>query len=299
MAYSVFTDGRYATVAKLRPGGYYIEHWNFTTNLEIRPEQMHHDISPTCIYPHQMLIPELERSGFKGDFYRLTPFDLFHVLLSDSRAETLLKAGRTNELKYFTDTGFKNIDNFWASVKICIRNGYQITDISMWCDYINLLRFFGKDLHNAKYVCPADLNTEHDRYVRKKKEWLEQQRKEKATIKVLEDTAHFNEMKSRFFGIQFTDGLIQVRVLETVEEIMQEGEAMHHCIFTNDYHLKPDTLILSACIGDRRIETVELSLSRLEVLQSRGVCNKNTEYHDRIVSLVNSNVSIIKKRLAA
>jgi predicted nucleotidyltransferase len=90
-----------------------------------------------------------------------------------------------------------------------------------------------------------------------------------------------------------------VRVLESAEEVMIEGERMHHCVFTNSYHLREDSLILSATIDGKRIETVEFSLSRLAVLQCRGVCNTETEYHKRIVALVNSNASLIQKRIAA
>lgn len=49
----------------------------------------------------------------------------------------------------------------------------------------------------------------------------------------------------------------------------------------------------------QRIETVEVSLSQLKVIQSRGVCNKQTEYHDKIVQLVNDNMPLIQKRIAA
>jgi hypothetical protein len=122
---------------------------------------------------------------------------------------------------------------------------------------------------------------------------------EKARKKALEDEAIYKREKSKFFGIQFTDGLINVKVLKSVEEIMQEGDEMHHCLFFNEYHLKSDSLILSACIDGKRIETVELSLSKLEVLQSRGVCNKNTEYHDRIIGLVKKNIPLIKKQIRA
>jgi hypothetical protein len=106
--------------------------------------------------------------------------------------------------------------------------------------------------------------------VQKKREFQERERREEARKKALKDEAVFKEMKSRFFGIQFTDGLIQVRVLESVEEIMQEGDLLHHCIFLSGYHLKPDSLILSACIEGQKVETVELSLSKLQVVQSRG-----------------------------
>jgi hypothetical protein len=113
------------------------------------------------------------------------------------------------------------------------------------------------------------------------------------------DSKRFMEMKSRFFGIEFTDGLIQVRVLETVEEILRESNTHRHCLFTNEYRLKPDSLLLSASIGEKRIETVEVSLSRLQILQSRGVYNRTTEYHDRIIRLVMKNMFLIQKRLAA
>ena len=292
-------NGRHEIIARLQPGGYYGSSWNFTTFLEIRPKQPFHNINPAYVYPRRRLIPEIERSGFNGNFYKLTPFDLFSTLLSHSKAETLLKVGQIGLLQYFTNRGFRHIEDYWASIKIAIRNGYQINDASIWCDYIDLLRFFGKDLHSAKYVCPVDLIGAHDRYVSKKREWQERLRIEEAKKRALEEEACFRAKKGRFFGIHFTDGLIQIRVLDSVIEIMQEGDEMHHCVFTNSYHLKPDSLILSASIGDRRVETIELSLSKMKILQSRGKCNKNSEYHERIIELVNKNILLIKKRLAA
>lgn len=74
---------------------------------------------------------------------------------------------------------------------------------------------------------------------------------------------------------------------------------MHHCVWANAYYLKENSLILSATIDRQRIETVEVDLQTLKVVQSRGVCNSNTEYHDRIVNLVNSNMDLIRKRISA
>lgn len=292
-------NGKYATMAKLRPMGFFRQDWNWGSSLEIRPERVLYDIIPTEIYPYQKLIPEIRRSGYNKQFYDLTPFSLFRFLLSDNRAETLLKAGQKNLFRYFAHTTNRKINDYWASIRICLRNGYTIGHVSDWCDYIDLLRFFGKDLHNAKYVCPANLIAEHDKYVQKKREYIERMHKEETRKRALEDENRFHELKAKFFGIQFTDGQIQVRVLESVEEIMQEGDTMHHCVFTNNYHLRPDSLILSACVDGERIETVEISLSQLRVIQSRGVCNRNTKYHDRIIDLVNRNIPLIEKRLAA
>lgn len=65
---------------------------------------------------------------------------------------------------------------------------------------------------------------------------------------------------------------------------------MKHCVFRASCYTKPGSIILSA--HDRegnRIETIEFSLSEDRVIQSRRVCNSNTEFHDSIVNLVNSN----------
>ena len=68
-------------------------------------------------------------------------------------------------------------------------------------------------------------------------------------------------------------------------------------MFDNAYYLKENSLILSATIEGRRIETIEVNLDTLKVVQSRGVCNKNTEYHDQIVNLVNANKRLIRQRM--
>lgn len=300
----IASNGKHATLAVLRQtmGTCYYDSWIFGTPLELRNENSNNQycvnvydkIYTGAVYPRQKLIPELKRTGYKKALYGQKPLDLFRTLLTDSRAETLLKTGQTKLLKRLLDMGWqRNIDNYWASVRICIRNNYTIKDATLWCDYIDFLRFFGKDLHNAKYVCPADLKAEHDRYMHKKAQADARQELEKQ----LEKESEYRKAKEKFFGLMFSDGLISVRVLESIAELVLEGKLMHHCV--GGYHSKTDSLILSACIDGQRIETIEVSLSQLRVIQSRGVCNKNTEHHDRIINLVNKNIPLIEKRLAA
>lgn len=133
--------------------------------------------------------------------------------------------------------------------------------------------------------------------VRRKRRAQDKLDAEKKRIKMLEDTKIFNAMKSMFFGISFSDGKLKVRVLESVEEVMQEGDKLHHCVFTNEYYKREDSLILSATVNGKQTETVEVSLKTFEVVQSRGLQNKNTAYHDRIISLVNQNMHLIKERI--
>ena len=294
-------NGKTETIARLRCMSiFYYDVWNLYSDMEIRTNNQHraYDINPYCTYPKMRIIPELKRNGFNGSLHNLSPFDLFTAILKNSKQETLLKAGQIAVLRYSINTHFK-LEDYWASIKICIRNGYTITDASMWRDYIDLLRYFGKDTNSPKYVCPTDLKAEHDRLVRKKNERIEREKLAKARAKAIENENKYRELKGKFFGIFFTDGTIQVRVLESVNEFAEEGVAMHHCVFSNAYYLKADSLILSATIDGKRIETIEISLKKMKVVQSRGVCNKNTEHHDRIVSLVNKNMKLIRKRMAA
>lgn len=292
--------GKEATIARLRGMSImYYDLWNFGSALEIRPYHRVHDIDPIRFYPRQRVISEISRNGFKGNCHGMHPLELFRSILTDCKAETLLKAGQHELLKHFLRRSSRNIDTYWNSIRICMRNGYTIEDGSIWCDYIDQLNFFGKDTNSSKYVCPDNLHKQHDLYMKKKEAYVERQQLEEKRQKARENEAKFKELKAKFFGISFTDGTIQVRVLESVNEFMEEGRAMHHCVFNGEYYLKENSLILSATIDGKRIETIEISLKTLKVVQSRGVCNKNTEYHDQIINLVNKNKRLIRKRMAA
>ena len=130
------------------------------------------------------------------------------------------------------------------------------------------------------------------RQIHKNCERTEQQRQ-----KAIEDEKNYQKAKGIFFGLVFSDSLICIKVIESVKEMEEEGRIMHHCV--GGYHNKANSLILSATIDGKRIETIEVSLKTLKVVQSRGVCNSNTEYHDRIIRLVEDNAGLIRQRMNA
>lgn len=292
-------QGRKAVVAIPRTLGCYIDTFSFASPFAIRNDnEAYRHISYSPIYPRYKVLPTLRRNGFNGNFHDIVPTKLIPALLSDSRAETLLKAGQYPMLRHYIRSSF-DIERYWASVKICIRNGYTIADGSMWRDTIDLLRLFGKDTNSPKYVCPSDLKAEHDRLMHKRNKEIERKKLEERIRQAKKHEKAYRKLKGIFFGIAFTDGTLQVRVLESVAEFAAEGTELHHCVFSNSYFLEKNSLILSATIDGKRIETVEVSLKTLEVVQSRGLHNSNTEYHDRIVNLVNSNVNLIRQRMEA
>ena len=292
-------QGRKAVVAIQRVLGHYVDTFSYYSPMAIRNDnEAYQHITYSPIYPKFKVTDILRRNGFKDNFYGIVPTQLIPALLTDSRVETLLKAGRTDHLRYFLSNK-RTFEELWQSYKIAVRNGYEIADISLWSDYVDTLRRLGKDIHNPKYLCPTDLKGEHDRRHEELLRLHEREEIEQKQQKAMEDEKRFKELKSKFFGICFTDGTIQVHVLESVQEYLEEGVSMHHCVFSNAYYLKEDSLILSATIEGKRIETIEVSLRTLEVVQSRGVCNKNTAYHEQIVNLVNANRGLISRRIKA
>lgn len=297
--YWVNDNGKTEVTALRRTLGYYMDSFVMDGCLELRRDyDVYRRIADCKVYPHYPVIPKLRRNGLKGSLSDFEPTRLMEALLTDSRVETMFKAGRKADLNYFLQHK-TDLDAYWNTYKIVLRNDYHISDISLWVDYIRSLERCGKDIHNAHYVCPSDLKAEHDRYQERMRIIQEREKREKQRKKAMENELRFRELKSKFFGLSFTDGLIVISVLESVDEYYQEGNALHHCVGQSEYYLKPQSLVFSARIDNKRIETVELSLDTFKVLQSRGLCNKSTEYHDRIIRLMQKNVREIRKRMTA
>lgn len=292
-------NGRQTIVAIQRTMGRYIDSFAYYSPMAIRRDNEAYRFIAHCpLYPKVKTIDTLKRNGFAGECHDIAPSVLIPALLTDSRAETLMKAGRTEHLRYFLYKA-KDLNKYWQAYKITLRRGYDITDIALWCDYVDMLRRLGKDTHNAHFVCPENLQEAHDTAQRKLLSQREREEEARRRQRALKDEERFQALKAPFFGIAFTDGTIEVRVLESVEEYLEEGKALHHCVFTNEYYLKEQSLILSARIEGKRIETIEVSLETMKVIQCRGLHNKNTEYHDRIIDLVNANQQVFRDRMKA
>ena len=85
-------------------------------------------IAYSPIYPKFKVTDILCRNGFKDNFYGIVPTKFIPALLTDSRVETLLKAGHPEHLRYFLGNK-RTFEELWQSYKIAVRNGYEIADI--------------------------------------------------------------------------------------------------------------------------------------------------------------------------
>ena len=211
-------------------------------------------------------------------------------------AETIAKQGQWEVFKWMIKRGNYQVPYMYA-LNICHRHGYIIQDASMWFDYIDLLTYFHLDTHNPKYVCPDDLMAEHDRLMRRKNKSEARRKFEEQQKKIAASEKAYHKAKARFLSICITDGSMEIRPIPTVKDVFEEGKAMHHCVYTNGYYKRKDCLLLSARLNGERVETVEVSLRTFDVVQSRGVCNNNTEYHEQIVQLVRNNMNLIRQAI--
>jgi hypothetical protein len=220
------------------------------------------------------------------------------TLLSDSKVETLLKAGQISLMKMcFNSYSVDKVNLYWPTIKICIRNGYIVKDASEYFDYLDMLGHFEKDLRNPKYVCPADLKKEHDRYVRKRNKQLMNEEIESLKESINNDNVDYFERISKFKDIEITKDNITINVIDNVWKVYEEGINMKHCVFTNNYHKIKDIILLSAKVNSMPVETIAYSLLEHKVDQSRGKHNQITEYHNDIINIIESNKHLLLKAL--
>lgn len=56
----------------------------------------------------------------------------------------------------------------------------------------------------------------------------------------------FIKNKSKYFDITFRNSNIIVVVLSSIDAYKKEGDTLHHCVFTNTYYDRKNSLILAA-----------------------------------------------------
>lgn len=275
--------------------------WKMYTNLEIRPKGFQKTnkfyINPYRIYPVRQTLPIIKRNGFKYSFHNIAPQILFTAILKDSYAETLLKAKQIKLLSYYLGATQQRIKENWQAVKMVLKTNYYIKDYNLWEDYIALLKYFKKDLCNSAIVCPKCLNESHNRLVAKKREIQRKLKMEQMRHEIAEAQKRYAKEKKHFFGLAFSYGNLKISVIENVRHFMEEGDLLQHCVFTNEYYTKKDSLLFSARIANTPIETVEVSLSKMEIIQSRGIKNKASKHHSQILKLINKNLYQISGRM--
>lgn len=256
------------------------------------------DVTGNYFFPGQRFTPLLRRNGMRERFLKISGLDpvvMCRRLLKDNRYEEVVKLGYVKLAVYLTAHDDRRM-SFLHAVRICARNGYRINDPGLWLDYFDDLVFLGLDTHNAHYVCPKSLKKAHAQTTRRREHVLELQWEEERRKEAAKWEERYAKAKAPFLGIVFGDGHITLSVIQSVEDVRQEGAAMHHCVFSHGYYKKPDRILMSARDeSGKRLETVEIGLDPYKVLQSRGLQNGTTKAHKAIVALCEANMDAFRR----
>ena len=297
--YFIDPNGGKTIVGLQRTLGHYIDSFAFGSPLEIRSDnEAFWRIADEWVYPRIKVTDTIERNGFKNSTYHIHPVKLFQQLLTNPKAETLMKSGDVELLRYLchhTD----DVDRYWNTIKIAKRSGYKFEDVGMWFDYIKMLERMGRDLNSPSLIAPKDLKAAHDIYVAKVNRRRIKEQREKERQQAIADKAKFEELKSRYFGLAMTDGEIEIHSIDTIDDYYKIGEKQSICCGTAKYFLKENTLTLTAYIGNKQIATVEISLKDFSILQCRAFGNGICEYTKQIECIINANKKMIAERKRA
>ena len=263
-----------------------------------------YDISGNWFYPKMKIAPYLEMRGVsRGLLERACKkYDIatmMREIVIDPRFETLAKTGYEQVLFYFLGNRLL-LDRYWKALNICHRNGYAIPQPGMWRDYVDNLAELGLDTRSPVYLCPPDLPAAHDRMLARIQRKRNREAVEKRRAEIAAGEKRFRETRGKFFGLVFPGEHVSVRCIRSVDEVYREGAALHHCVFTNKYYERDESLLLSARDNTthKPVETIEVSLDSFKVLQSRGACNQDSPFHEEILRLVCDNMQQIRRAAA-
>ena len=298
-SYWIDPKGNATVVGLQRTLGYYIDSFAFGSPLEIRRDNdAFQHIADQWVYPRIKVTDTIKRNGFKGSCHHIHPVTLFQQLLTNSKAETLMKSNDIELLRYLCHNS-EEVDKYWNTIKIAKRNGYKVTDTKTWFDYIKMLERMGRDLNSPTLIAPKDLKHAHDEYVEKVNRQRAKEQREANRKKAEADQAEFEKLKGCFIGLTMTDGKIRLHTLDSVAEYYNEGTKQHICVGSSGYYLKPETLVFTATMEGKTIATVEISLKDYSIIQCRAFANQVCEYAEQIADIINANKKMIAKRKRA
>lgn len=216
---------------------------------------------------------------------KLSPLEIIFSALDCSSFETLLKAKQYSILSALS---LSDIKGFWRQIKIALRKGYKLSseDWKLWRDMLVNLRYLGKDICSPYYLCPDDLKKAHDKYLKK----AQDKQSEESLLKAIsENNPNYIQSKGMFFGVVIADAdnRLVIEPLRSIREFYEEGQAMHHCVYTNRYYNLENSLCLSCKDKDgNRIATIEMSIPDFDILQCRGPFNNKPKEYHHIIGLI-------------
>lgn len=306
LRYWINNEGNSVIECKLRQcyGNNLIDPWCVSTKLEIhRPLANGRDVRKLEWTEHflkiKSLIPELKRMEFKEPWG--LPYFYTKSILRDGHLEMLHRMNLIDLAhKYYLLEN--NQEEYWTAIRIALRHHYPLDNsviLNTWWDMVTMEIQCGADIHNPHFVAPDDLHAMHNQFVGRNNNRIQREQdsmREKREIESYnkteikyEDT--YKADKKRWLKIAFSDDKFQCHVLQSVKEFLDEGIAMHHCVFACGYYKRQNSIIVS--ITDhmgKRIETAEINTKRFYIMQQLGNYDVCSEWHKEIKQFLRNNM---------
>lgn len=282
--------------------------------LELRNDNLCYREDPCrgwlcSFYPYRRIHPWMKKYDLSGNLLGSDIYERLLKIVSSNKYETMWKLRhKYPELSGKILSEQCNFESHYDAALVALRHKYDFPDIGMWVDHIDLLRMEGKDIHNPKFICPADIQTAHTQLLaarerriereRRERERLAEERAELEHLKRREqdkkDDMQYAERMGKVLGIMITSGCIEIVPLQNVKDFYEEGKALHHCVYSNRYYKKADTIIFGARVNGERTETIEVNTKDFSIVQCRGRFNQNSTRHDEILKLMKDSMEQIK-----
>lgn len=254
---------------------------------------IHYRVREDDVVPGAQWHRGLRRDGFKGaSTMRLLDLPAFDVpvVFSCPQLVTLYKSHKFALLRYYgaeASAGLSKIKEDWPSIKVALRHGYDISDPGLWHDHLEMLRELREDTLSPHWICPDNLRLAHDMLNSRLQRVRKARKAEEDRKKAAKCEARYARKIAPFLDMQLHGHGVVIAVIPSVEAVRQEGEHMHHCVFSMSYYEKPTSLLLSARDKDGiRLETIEFNLTTGKVEQSRAVCNGTSPKHKAILHIM-------------
>lgn len=294
-------DGREYVMARPMLNKHYA-YWRIRQPMRLVKDAAEYNVD-TCL-------EGLGIASLKRDYYK---FELYERLCGNSDVKQLafglspmgewlrkchrkLYAGIVKNAPYVISELMEHERQF----RIAMRGHYRFThkNIKTWLDYAKMLQ---DNLPNAAYqrtyLCPQDLEHAHDWITR-----IDIKRRAKAQIAAKTERAkaalqNFLTHHAELMNINIGDGNIELHSLNSPLEYVEEGAMMHHCV--GGYYDKPESLIFSARDKQtgERIATIEVNIITQDIVQVRGICNKDVKEKNEICDIIKGNMPLIKERI--
>lgn len=255
-------------------------------------------VANICGYPVSVrLHSKIRRNGLKVEMMKCVEQDA-HIkswndksvvkkILAYPMAETVVKS------KYWRLIGVFEPSKQSDIVKLVIRNNVKIeqSNWSMLVDAVNMMEEENIDWHNGKIL--TDWLKYHDMITKRRLKREEERRRRQEyeeLMKQMNEERDFLASHAKWLGISWNDCDMVFSVLSSINDYFEEGQAMHHCIFSNHYWRNPVSVIVSVKDADgNRLATIEWNAKYDNVVQCRAKYNGVPERYNEIIESFNKN----------